>query len=404
MRNALVLLVAGCSAQNVIEARKLPAAERDDAAAVALANNAFAVDLYKQLAMSDGNLFASPFSIATAFAMLDAGAAGMTDAELRAAFHVALPPERQHPAYGALLASLDTGRSFGNYTLATADRLFGQQGFGFEQSFLTITKDAYGAALVPVDFAGDPDGARDTVNRWVASQTDNRIPELFAPGSLDSSTRLAIANAILFAGSWDRQFDSSHTQPGAFHLADGTTVMPQMMSKQDALAFAPIHGGRLAVMPFAGKDLSFVVLLPNTAEGLPALEAGLDAANLEQAIASASVIGEAAEVRFPKLAITSAFDLQTTLRALGVTSVFDPARADLSGIDGATDLVVDSAVHKAVLTVDEHGAEAAAATGIGVTTTSLPSPFEVDHPFAFLIFDHVTGSILFMGRVQDPTT
>src|SRR5262249_14426479 len=151
--------------------------------------------------------------------------------------------------------------------------------------------------------------------------------------------------------------------------------------------------------PFKGKDLSLVVLLPGAPDGLAALEAGLDGPTLVQAIGSAQVYGEATDVTFPKLPLTSSFDLASGLGALGVTSVFDPTRADLSGIDGGYDLYVSSAVHKAVITIDEQGAEAAAATGVAVTDTSLPAPFAVDRPFVFLIYDHVTSSILFIGRV-----
>src|SRR5215468_5487711 len=133
MRIFLVLAcAAGCSGSgDIITARQIPAAVRADAAAIAQANNHFACDLYAKLAAQDGNVFVSPFSISTAMAMVDAGAAGTTDAELRSALHFTLPGEHIHAAYGALLDSLETGRSYGAYTLATADRLFGQRGSMF---------------------------------------------------------------------------------------------------------------------------------------------------------------------------------------------------------------------------------------------------------------------------------
>ena len=110
---------------DVRAARELPAAVKDDAAAIARANNQFAFDLYARLTSDHGNLFVSPFSISTALAMTDAGAAGTTDQELRQTLHFTLPGDRMHTAYGAVLDSLDTGRGFGTYTLATAnhDRL-----------------------------------------------------------------------------------------------------------------------------------------------------------------------------------------------------------------------------------------------------------------------------------------
>jgi serine protease inhibitor len=132
---------AQASAAEVIAARQLPADVAEDAKAVVTANNQFACDVYKKLGATAGNVFFSPFSISTALAMTDAGAAGDTDTELRAALHFTLPGARLHAAYGALLTSLAKGRSFGAYTLATADRLFGQKGFAFVPAFLQTTRD-----------------------------------------------------------------------------------------------------------------------------------------------------------------------------------------------------------------------------------------------------------------------
>lgn len=402
MRIAPFVLLAGCASQpDVLVARQLPAAIQGDAAAVVAANNQFATDvLHKQPA---GNSIFSPFSISTALAMLDAGAAGNTDAQLRAALHFTLPGDQAHAAYGALLASLDTGRSYGAYTLATADRLFGQQGFGFVPAYLTTTKTDYHAELMPLDFESAPDASRTTVNQWVASQTDGKIPELFQPGSIDSSTRLVLANAIVFKGNWDNQFDASKTAPGAFHVAGGADVTTPIMHAKIPVSLYAIAGGGIGILPFRGKDISFVVFLPSTPDGLPQLEAQLTGDSISQAIASAGPNSEPIDVALPKFALTQNQGLNELLQSLGVTDAFVPDTADFSGIDGARDLFVQSAIHDAMITVDEQGAEAAAATGIGVGTASLPPSLIVDHSFAFAIFDNVTGSILFLGRVQDPT-
>jgi serpin B len=396
--------VAGCDrapSQDVLTARQLPGAIQADADAVVQANNQFACDLYGQLRTTPGNVFFSPFSISTALAMTDAGAAGATDAELRRALHFTLPTAQLHPAYGALLASLNTGRSYGAYTLATANRLFGQQGFPFLPGFLAVTGDDYGAELMPVDFAGDTDAARAAINAWVAAQTDGKIAELFEQGTLDSSTVLALANAILFKGTWHKQFAPADTADAPFRRADGSTVTAPFMSKQDTLATAAIPGGLLAVMPFRGQDLSMVILLPDAVDGLPALEAQLAGATLAQWIGAAAE-GQEATVTLPKFGVTSSFDLGPVLQALGIVSAFDPASADFSGMDGQRDLYVQTAVHKAVVAVDEEGAEAAAATGIGMGRVSAPMPFVADHPFLFVIHDEVTKSILFLGRLEDP--
>ena len=182
------------------------------------------------------------------------------------------------------------------------------------------------------------------------------------------------------------------------------SVTTPLMHAMLPIATAPIAGGQIGVLPFHGKDLAFVVLLPGTPDGLPALEAQLTGPAIAAAVAAAQPAGnESIDVTLPKFALSLDVGLNQMLQSLGVTSAFDPTMADFSGIDGQRDLFVQSAVHDAMITVDEQGAEAAAATGIGVGTSAEPPQFNADHSFAFAIFDQVTGSVLFLGRLQDPT-
>jgi serpin B len=413
------LLVAGCSGgssdddSNILAERALPAAVAGDATALAHASNQFAVDMYAKLSAGTGNLCLSPYSISTALGLLDAGAAGTSDQQLRTALHVDLPGDRFHTAEGAILDSLDTGRAHGAYTLASANRLYGQLGRSFLPAFLDLTKADYGAALESVDFAGNTEAARGTINGWVADQTDDKIKELFAPGDLSSSTVLALVNALVFKGSWQQHFDQARTMTAPFTRADGTTVQATMMHKSEAIAAQAIggdvttgHADVLGVLPFKGKDLSMVIVVPAAADGLPALESRLEAGTLDLAalVDGLDASDEKIEITLPKFSFTSSIDLTAPLKALGVTSVFG-SDADLSNIDGGHDLAVTTAVHKAFIAVDEDGAEAVAATGIGLSGAGAPTIFAItaDHPFVFAIYDHVTHTILFLGRVGDPT-
>jgi serpin B len=405
MRATCLVLLAACSDPDVIAARQLPAALQPDAAAVVAANNQFACDIYaKTAAGTQSNAVFSPFSISTALAMLEAGAAGTTDDELRAALHFTLPASQLGPAYGALLTSLDTGRNYGAYTLATADRLFGQQGFPFQQPYLDTTNHDFHAPLQPADFMNDPEGSRTTINDWVSSQTDAKIPELFPAGSITSDTRLVLANAILFKGDWDTQFDPQHTQTATFHVAGGADVSTPLMHASLPIALGSLGTtAQLGILPFRGKDLALVIIVPNDPDGLPAVEAQLSGDALSSAIAAAQSFGEPIDITLPKFTVTQNQDLIPILQSLGIHAVFAPDVADLSGIDGSRDLSVNTVVHDAMITVDEQGAEAAAATGVGVVDTSAPAPLRADHSFVFVLYDNVTGSFLFMGRVLDPT-
>jgi len=179
-------------------------------------------------------------------------------------------------------------------------------------------------------------------------------------------------------------------------------VQVAMMQKSDPLAAAEIPGGTLGILPFGGKDLSMVVVLPDEADGLPAIEAQLSGDAIAHWMSIAHPDGDR-PLALPKLHLDSSADLAGALVKLGVTTAFDPLAADFSGINGQRDLSLKKIIHKAVIDVDEHGAEAAAATGVVIGAPSLPTPFLADRPFVFVIFDHVTSTILFMGRVTDPT-
>ncbi|MBV8498758.1 MAG: serpin family protein, partial [Candidatus Eremiobacteraeota bacterium] len=188
-----------------------------------------------------------------------------------------------------------------------------------------------------------------------------------------------------------------------FHVAGGGSVIAPLMHAHIPVLFGGLPNAQVGVLPFAGKDLSLVVIVPDQPDGLPAVEAQLTAPALTAAIDAAMSLGEASDVTLPKFQILQDVNLIPVLENLGVHEAFGPDVADFSGIDGARDLYVQTVFHDAMISVDEQGAEAAAATGVGVGIASAPPSLVADHSFAFVLYDHVTGSILFMGRLLDPT-
>lgn len=381
--------------------RQLPAEIAADAADVVEAGNAFALDLYRELAKDEGNLFLSPFSIHTAFAMLHAGARGNTETQMAQVFGFPLDQAKRHEAFHALLVSLDRGTDFGGYRLDVANRLWGQTGYEFLDAYLAITRDKYLAPLAELDFMADPEAARAVINAWVEEQTENLIKNLMPPGSITAMTRLVLANAIYFKGTWETQFDPEETEHAPFWVAPTASVTVPLMKRDDEARLGTGSGLRVLELPYSGRDLSMFIFLPSARDGLPALEAQLTPENLNTWMAS--VHDDETPIYIPRFEVESFFSLSGTLAGMGMPDVFDPDAADLSGINGRRDLFVQSAVHKAFIKVNEEGTEAAAATGISVGTTSAPTPFMADHPFLFLIRDNVTGSILFLGRLADPT-
>jgi serpin B len=351
-----------------------------------------------------GNLFFSPSSISTALAMTYAGSRGETASEMAKTLHFTLPPERLHPAYAAFLKDLNAEGRKRAYQLSVANALWGQMGYNFLPDFLRLTEANYGAGLQQVDFAGATESARQTINSWVEKQTQDNIKELIKPGLLEPLTRLVLTNAIYFKGNWDSRFKKDLTAEGPFQVAPGTTVQAPLMHQTHEFNYLDSDSFQILELTYVGKELSMVVLLPRQVDGLAALEKDLSAERLRGWIGRMKP--QRVVVALPKFKSTSEFALKAELAALGLKQAFIPGRADFSGMNGGKEpLSIAEIIHKAYVDVSEEGTEAAAATaaiGRGGGAPVVPV-FEADHPFLFLIRSIRNGSVLFLGRVTDPT-
>jgi serpin B len=264
----------------------------------------------------------------------------------------------------------------------------------------------YGSSIEPVDYSGHTEAARKTINDWVEARTNRKIVELLKSGMVGDSTRLVLVNAIYFKGNWASQFEARLTEDEPFHMSSEKSVAAPLMRQTHDFRYAESPGLQVLELPYAGGDLSMLVLLPNKVDGLGDLEAGLTAENLTTW--TANLKSHKVAVFLPKFKSTSEFKLAGTLAALGMSDAFG-SLADFSGMDGRKDLFISDVIHKAFVEVNEGGTEAAAATAMvmaGSAAPSNPRPipvFRADHPFLFLIRDNRNGSVLFLGRVTDPT-
>ena len=380
-----------------------------DQAEAVKGSNAFAVDLYGRLSAKPGNLFFSPESISTAFVMTYAGAHGQTAAEMARVFHFTLPPDRLHPAIGALLAGKNAPHQ--GYALSVADALWAEKDENFLPSYLKLVETNYGAGFHPVDFKSAPDSVRATINQWVEQQTDNKIQNLLGPGTVTPLSRLILTNAIYFKAAWADQFSKNATENEDFHLSAGKTIQAPTMHNSEGYYYSKGPSFQALLMPYEKNEISMLILLPDNVDGLPALERSLTASNLDKWMASLNY-ADRVVVSLPSFKITQQFELSSTLEGLGMKTAFDPNSADFSAMTGNKSLVISAAIHKAYIDVDENGTEAAAATAVVMEmATAMPSQyappppiiFTADHPFLFLIRENASGAILFMGRVTDPT-
>jgi len=252
-----------------------------------------------------------------------------------------------------------------------------------------------------VDFIGETEKSRVTINDWVSEQTEDRIKDLIPPGVINFLTRLVLTNAIYFNAAWLYPFDEDITSDGLFHLLDGSDVTVPMMKQTESFRYMEGENYQAVEMSYDGQELSMLVMLPGAGQ-FDAFEKELDA-ELFNEITDKLGTNEVA-LTMPKFEYESSFGLKEALSMLGMEIAFSE-QADLSGMDGSRSLFIQDVVHKAFVSVDEAGTEAAAATAVIVGLTAAPAePVEVriDRPFIFLIRDIQTGSIIFVGRVLNP--
>jgi serpin B len=398
-------------------AKDVLAAQKDAARAI----NGFGADLYPRLAGKEkGSLFLSPFSIETALAMTGAGARGKTLDEMEKVLHLPKDPHaglgelaarlsgpvirepRAYPLQGPLPKGVDPVPGKRPYELSVANAIWAQKGFPWEKAFLTLTRTHYGAGTVEVDFA-ESEAARERINAWVEKETREKIKELIGPGVITSLTRMVLANAIYFKSTWQHRFDKKHTKDAPFTRADGTTADVPLMALTGTLNSGKAHfGGRpveVLELPYAGKELSMLVFLPEKGREFERLASVHDVTDLAPRLAPTEV-----NVFLPRFQAESTFDLNAPLADMGMKTAFGPD-ADFTGMSPeGKRLSISHVIHKAFVDVNEEGTEAAAATAVAIKERGAPprKEFRADRPFVFAIRDNATGAALFLGRYAGP--
>ena len=378
-------------------------------------NSTFAFDLYRALKAQDGNLFYSPHSISLALAMTHAGARGETERQMAETLRFSLSQDRLHPAFNALdqeLASRGAdlqGRDGEGFRLNLVNAVWSQQDHDFRKAFLDVLAVSYGAGVRPTNFRGAPEESRTAINDWVAEKTEDRIKDLIPPGIITTLTRMVLTNAIYFDASWLFPFSESSTHQRPFHLLDGRSVDVPMMRAKEEFRYAEGDGFQAVDLPYVGNELSMIVIVADRGQ-FRELQGSLDAAFVDRITTNLAYRYVALEL--PKFEFESQFRLAEALKFMGMTDAFDSAASNLSGMDGRSCLAGDpgclfirEVVHKAFVSVDEAGTEAAAATAVVTQATSeslADVGVTVDRPFIFLIRDLETGAILFVGRVVEP--
>ncbi len=416
----LALGVAGCesdpSGPGPAEPIELPRALSASEVAVIDASNGFAFDLLGQVAGAETgpNVFLSPLSASMALGMTLNGTDGDTWTQMRDMLGFeGLDEPAINRAYSdllALLTDLDPAVELG-----IGNSVWARTGTPFHQDFLDRVREHFDAQVQELDFA-DP-GAPGVINAWVEDVTNGRIEDMVE--SIPGNAIMYLINAIYFNGDWRNRFDEDRTRAAAFTRADGSTVQVDMMQGEVGYrTFSTPEGGLGVELPYGGDAFAAVAVLPPAGQGVREFVAGIDADDwrtwtlaLDGMVASGDEGREGALVRFPKLELEYERLLNDDLQALGMTDAFDRDLADFTRLtpidlpagEGPPWVKVSKVKQKSFLKVDERGTEAAAATSVEIVVESAPMPIAFDRPFLFAIRERLTGTILFMGVIGDPT-
>jgi serpin B len=414
---------------------------------VATATNQVGLELFRQLAKDrvETNLVISPYSIESAMALVYPGSEGTTREELSRALHFPTADAPLAPAFAELRAALEIAANHSNEVAVrshsgeqvrtkingkivelkeppemvmewrAANRLFAQRGYAFRSAFLDLMRDGFAAPLERLDFRGDTEKARGVINSWVEEQTHQKIRDLIPGGGVTRDTSLVLVNALYLKAPWDTPFSMHATRPQPFHVHGTELRYRPTMERSASLAYAKEDNLTVIGLPYLGRDLQFLILLPDPNQSPDAIAANLTTEHLQRwshlgGFESRKLI----ELYLPRFRVEgSTLPLGKPLRALGIKTAFDEptGSANFDRIapkkpDGY--LAISEVFHQTFIAVDETGTEAAAATAVVLRTFGImmdpekPLEVRVDRPFLFAIQHRASGTCLFLGRITDP--
>ncbi len=404
------LMLTGCKSQKkATETSQVPLSEVTTSL-LAESYNRFALDLFREVQGNSENIIFSPYSISTVLAMCYSGAGGETATEMAEVLY--FPPKGEisqnniDPAVKILNDKILSSDTLEGTEINLANAIWAQEGFGFLPAYIENIEKWYDAPMTEMDFLNDAsrEEARQEINGWVEENTRQKIKDLISQGVLDASTRMVLTNAIYFNGQWQWSFEKNMTRPSLFHMNSAQSDMIDFMHMNKAIPYYEDEDVQAIKLPYKQGRMSMMIILPGKLEGWELLSRLIDYERLlkmESGFETKEV-----SLSLPKFSFEMKTNLSKELSSMGMEKAFGMG-ADFSGMNGKLDLYIDEVIHKAFIEVSENGTEAAAATGAVISLKSAlrdePEVFNADHPFLYLIRDHETGSIIFMGRFVKPS-
>ncbi len=366
-----------------------------------LSNNQFAIDFYKQIANQEkGNIFFSPFSLSTAMAMTYAGAKGVTQEQISQVFHFAANNDKFHIQLGNNIKQINS--KAGAVQLKIVNNLWAEKTYPLTKTYPKLMTTAYMAAIKPLDFINKFEESRLSINANILKATNEKIKDLLPPNSLNSLTRLVLTNAIYFKGDWKIMFKKELTSERDFFITPQKAIKCSMMSVKSEFNYYEDSKLKALELPYGGDNFSMIVILPSSNNPLVEITKILSNDILDDIQRELSK--QEVTITIPKFKLSNGYQLKELLSKMGMPQPFTDD-ADFTGMTTSNNLKISDVFQKAFIEVNEQGTEASAATAVVVATKSVHrvQSFIANRPFLFFIKEKSTGTILFMGRVVDPT-
>ena len=359
----------------------------------------FGIDLFKATLESEetpGNLMISPYSVSTALCMAYNGASGDTKTAMENALRLnGLTMDEVNINYKQLTQALVQVDP--RVSISIANSIWYRHDFPVLPDFIQVNHDFYDAAITSMDF--ELPGAKDIINNWVASKTNNRITEIV--DQIDPEIVMFLINAIYFKGTWKYTFDKKKNNFQTFYLSNGTTKQVEMMNQTCNLAHFSNSLMSMAELPYGQGNWAMDLILPNPGKTIGDVINELNTANWNTWVASLGTPSELI-ISIPPYKFDYDKTLNDILSGMGMALAFDPYKADFSKISELYQLYISTVKHKTFIEVNEEGTEAAAVTSVEFGVTSAGLSMQFNKPFLFVIREVTTGAILFMGKVENP--
>ncbi|MBB6451062.1 serpin B [Geomicrobium halophilum] len=358
------------------------------------AQRSFGVELFQKAWEEDRNTLLSPVSAYMALAMTLNGADGDTHAEMAETLGVTENEMGElNETMQVMLAEMTSSE---DVTFELANSIWAEEGRAVDEDFHQVMEEYYDASFHEVDFS-DP-ATEDTMNDWVSDETNGMIDDLV--DGLDPDMVMMLVNALYFQGDWTLPFDEEATYEETFTTASGEEETVNMMTETEDYAYGTFDGYEAVELPYGeNEDFSMIAALPDEdADPGDVLNSWQDPEWLEE------LDEQEVQVNFPSFEIEEDNVLHPILQEMSMIEAFDSEAAEFPHLfaEGGGGFFISGVQQMTKMEVTEEGTEAAAATGVGVTSVSSSTSMTFDRPFFLLLMENETKTPLFMGYVENP--